>query len=232
MVVWQIPLGNTKMRAMNDTWGHYQDNRVEWFLDDPGGTHLALWRDAGVVALLFGGGAGGTTCACDGEGDGVTNPAAINGNTGASLSADDDGGYFRARAVAYDASGGLTIVGGSTPPPIPPPTPVVTWKTTGVARPTSVVRGHSLALTIYVRPTVTVRGVLEVDVYDSAGHLAWRHRYPAHTYAAGLTTTYRPNFKVSATGRTGTWRVAITVTASGGVLLGSRTKLVTFRVRR
>ena len=27
--------GNTKMRAMNNTWNHYQDNRVEWLLDDP-----------------------------------------------------------------------------------------------------------------------------------------------------------------------------------------------------
>ena len=68
VVVWQIPLGNTKMRAQDDTWGHYQDNRVEWFLDDPGDGHLAVWRDAGVVALLFGGGRRGTTCACDGAG--------------------------------------------------------------------------------------------------------------------------------------------------------------------
>ena len=32
--MWQIPLGNTKMRAQNNTWGHYQDNRPEWLLDD------------------------------------------------------------------------------------------------------------------------------------------------------------------------------------------------------
>jgi hypothetical protein len=30
MAAWQIPLGNTKMRAMNNTWNHFQDNRVEW----------------------------------------------------------------------------------------------------------------------------------------------------------------------------------------------------------
>ena len=36
IVVWQIPLGNTRMRAMNNTWNHYQDNHVEWILDDPG----------------------------------------------------------------------------------------------------------------------------------------------------------------------------------------------------
>ena len=82
--MWQIPLGNTKMRAQNNTTGHYQDNRPEWLLDEPARTHLAAYRDAGVVAFLFGGGAGGTTCACDAKGDGVTNPAAINGNTIAS----------------------------------------------------------------------------------------------------------------------------------------------------
>ena len=76
VVVWQIPLGNTKMRAQDDTWGHYQDNRVEWFLDAPGDGHLAVWRDAGVVALLYGGGAGGTTCACDAQGDGTHEPGA------------------------------------------------------------------------------------------------------------------------------------------------------------
>ena len=34
MAAWQIPLGNTLMRAMDDTWGHYQDNRVQWLLGD------------------------------------------------------------------------------------------------------------------------------------------------------------------------------------------------------
>ena len=85
--MWQIPLGNTKMRSVNNTNGHYQDNRPEWLLDDLGRAHLAAYRDAGVVAFLFGGGAGGTTCACDAIGDGVTNPAAINGNTLASEAA-------------------------------------------------------------------------------------------------------------------------------------------------
>lgn len=88
------------MRAQNNTWGHYQDNHVQYFIDDPTRAHLALYANAGVVAVLFGGGAGGTTCACDGDSDGVTNPAAINGNTIASYNADDDGGFFRNRASA------------------------------------------------------------------------------------------------------------------------------------
>jgi hypothetical protein len=132
IVMWQIPLGNTRMRAMNNAWGHYQDNRPEWLLDEPARTHLTAYRDAGVVAFLFGGGAGGTSCACDAQSDGVTNPAAINGDSLASEAAaagtppaqvmrgstptlvtpyasDDDGGFFRWRAWRYYQDGALPL---------------------------------------------------------------------------------------------------------------------------
>jgi hypothetical protein len=126
IVMWQIPLGNTKMRAQNNTTGHYQDNRPEWLLDEPARTHLSAYRDAGVVAFLFGGGAGGTSCACDGQNDGVTNPAAVNGNsfvsaagTGAPsfngttlttpYAANDDGGFFRWKAWQYYQTGAIPL---------------------------------------------------------------------------------------------------------------------------
>jgi hypothetical protein len=111
MVAWQIPLGNTLMRAMDDTWGHYQDNRVQWLLGAGGRAHLRAYVAAGYVGFLFGGGADGTTCACDARHDGVTNPAPIDGNTRPSLSADDDGGYFRAQARAYYKAGPLNLPG-------------------------------------------------------------------------------------------------------------------------
>jgi hypothetical protein len=109
IVVWQIPLGNTLMRAMNNTSGHYQDNRVQWLLGRGGTKHLRTYLSAGVIAFLFGGGADGTTCACDGRHDGVTNPAPVNGNKRRSLSADDDGGYFASRARAYYKRGALRL---------------------------------------------------------------------------------------------------------------------------
>ena len=109
LAAWQIPLGNTLMRAMNDTWGHFQDNRVQWLLGDHGRPHLRAYVNAGYVGFLFGGGADGTTCACDARGDAVTNPAPINGNTRRSFSADDDGGYFRARARTYYRAGALRL---------------------------------------------------------------------------------------------------------------------------
>ena len=107
--MWQIPLGNTKMRAMNNAWDHYQDNKVEWFFDDPGRANLSAYARAGVIAFLFGRGADGATCACDAAADGVTNPPAIGANTRASLNADDDGGYFRERAAAYYATGVMAL---------------------------------------------------------------------------------------------------------------------------
>ena len=144
IVMWQIPLGNTKMRSVNNTWAHYQDNRPEWFLDEPSRSHLNVYRDAGIVAFLFGGGAGGTTCACNAANDGVTNPAPISANTMASESApagtppsqvmrgstptlvtpyaaDDDGGFFRWKAWGYYQDGAIPL-GGSLPPR--PPTGV------------------------------------------------------------------------------------------------------------
>jgi hypothetical protein len=109
MVAWQIPLGNTLMRAQDNTWGHYQDNRVQWLLGAQSRAHLAGYAKAGFVAFMFGGGAGGTTCACDASKDGVTNPAPIDGNTRVSLSADDDGGYFRAQVRAYGKRGAVKL---------------------------------------------------------------------------------------------------------------------------
>jgi hypothetical protein len=109
IVLWQIPYGNTRMRAMDNTWNHFQDTRVEWLLDDPDRSHLRQYIGAGVIAMLFGRGADGATDASDAAKDGITNPAPINGNDRMSLSADDDGGYFRERAAAYYREGPLAL---------------------------------------------------------------------------------------------------------------------------
>jgi hypothetical protein len=109
VVLWQVPLGNTKMRAENNTWEHYQDNKVEWLLGDTTRSHLSAYAQAGVLAVLFGRGADGPTCACDAGGDGVTNPAPIDNNTGLSLNADDDGGYFKQQAAGYYTTGPLAL---------------------------------------------------------------------------------------------------------------------------
>jgi hypothetical protein len=56
--LWQIPLGNT---GLPDTNGRYRDNRPQWLLGTGSRAHLRAYAAAGVRALLFGGGADGTT---------------------------------------------------------------------------------------------------------------------------------------------------------------------------
>jgi len=107
IAAWQIPLGNTAMRAMDNTWDHYQDNRVQWILGAR--AHLRAYAAAGFAGFLFGRGADGATCACDAAKDGVTNPAPVDGNTRMSLSADDDGGLFKSLVRAYYRAHALAL---------------------------------------------------------------------------------------------------------------------------
>ena len=85
LVLWQIPLGNTKAPTADNSWNHYQDNRVETLLDDPTRAWLTHYAEAGTIAFLFGAGADGNT------------------------TAHTDGGFFRSRATGYYATGRLTL---------------------------------------------------------------------------------------------------------------------------
>jgi hypothetical protein len=166
IVEWQLPLGNTRMRAENNTWDHYQDNHVETLLGDLSRSQLTNYRDAGVVAFLFGRGADGPTCACDAAGDGVTNPAPINGNTLTSLSADDDGGYFRQQAKQYYQTGAMPLAGGG-----PPPTGSSPTITSAGSATFTVGQAGSFAIrtTGFPAPTVSVGGTLPQGIAFNSG---------------------------------------------------------------
>ena len=56
--LWQIPLGNSRLP---DRWQRFRDNRPQWLLGSGSRAHLRAYGHAGVRALLFGGGADGTT---------------------------------------------------------------------------------------------------------------------------------------------------------------------------
>ncbi len=100
-VLWQIPVGNRVMRSVNDTPGHFQDNKVEWLLGPGFRVRLAPFVSAGVIGTLFGQALPDATCACDARSDGVTNPPPIGSNRRVATSADDDGGYVRERVAAF-----------------------------------------------------------------------------------------------------------------------------------
>lgn len=106
-IVWQVPMGNQVYLSDNNTPGHYQDNRVEYFF-----AHLDELKGAGLIGALFGSTTDGATTYWDREGDGVTNPAPVCSSDGwgnlfvecthqQSPVADDDGGYLRYSAQNY-----------------------------------------------------------------------------------------------------------------------------------
>jgi len=110
LVVWQVPLGNQRYRTLDNTIGHYQDNRAEYFF-----AHTADLAAAGVVLVLFGAGVDGATTNVDTRGDGVTNPSP-SGTPGCdscnleiAVVADDDGGFMRSAAGEYYARGGTLL---------------------------------------------------------------------------------------------------------------------------
>jgi hypothetical protein len=107
-IVWQVPIGNQLHRAMDNSPGHWQDNRVEYFFN-----HVTELRDAGLVGMLFGTTIADATNYWDARADGVTNPLVpLCTSDGWSLGrvvcsatetpvADDDGGYLRLSIQAY-----------------------------------------------------------------------------------------------------------------------------------
>jgi hypothetical protein len=116
LVVWQVPVGNQYYLTMNNTDGHFQDNRAEIFIG-----HVPALQAAGVQAVMFGAGNAGQTTYTDAKADGITNnggapttdlAGGCNAcNTNTSIYADDDGGYLRVYVGQYYAT-------------LPPPTPI------------------------------------------------------------------------------------------------------------
>jgi len=110
IVVWQVPVGNQRYRTMDNTEGHYQDNRAEYFL-----AHPDLLVAAGIGAVLFGPGTPEGTWYLDARHDGVTSPDPVSSfgcdrcNAEVPRFADDDGGFLRIAVGAYYKGGGVSL---------------------------------------------------------------------------------------------------------------------------
>jgi hypothetical protein len=202
-VMWQIPQGNTRMRAMDNTRGHYQDNRVQILLD-PSRAELRRYRDAGIVALLFGHAVPGATCACDAAADGVTNPAPINGNAAASLNADDDGGLFKQLVRGYAAAGGL-------PATSAPARPAFALRAS--AQPRRVRRGALLRARAVVTSTTARSASVAVEIRGpgASGGLRARRAWPARSFRAGTARTFALSWRVPKTAQPGSYAVVVRV---------------------
>ena len=106
MLLWQVPMGNQYFQTMNNTPGHFQDNRAEYIF-----ANVERLTQLGVIGAMFGPGNAGATSQLDAAQDGITNPDSFCTTDGLSsgrvcndhpsLYADDDGGYIRVSAEAY-----------------------------------------------------------------------------------------------------------------------------------
>ncbi|MDF3072168.1 MAG: hypothetical protein K0R38_7769 [Polyangiaceae bacterium] len=97
-VLWQIPLGNSSSKNVYNTGGPgegYKDNRAEYFFG-AGTAHIEKFADAGVIALLFGAGAGGQSS--------FQNDVYADGQL-----------FMKSRAGAIVNAGGVPLVTGSSP---------------------------------------------------------------------------------------------------------------------
>ena len=110
VVLWQVPLGNQRFRSLDNTPGHYQDNKAEYFL-----AHPDLLAAAGIAGVLFGPGIDDATWYTDARHDGITNPDPVKSfgcdrcNVDRALYADDDGGFLRVAVGAYYRSGRVAL---------------------------------------------------------------------------------------------------------------------------
>ncbi len=111
---WQVPLGNTIYCSMNNTPYHWQDNKLQYYLNPNSTQPIQDLVNAGIMGILFGGGDRTSSNYYDAAGDGVTNPASSPGCQ-ATASADDDGGYLREQAKLYYQRGPIALPGSGGP---------------------------------------------------------------------------------------------------------------------
>ena len=116
LIIWQIPIGNTIMRSCNNTNFHYQDNRAQYWLQNyPTNQAISALAQSGVIGLLFGAGNNGTTDNYDWSGEGIFNPAPIDGNPAGIINStvsavpDDDGGFLAKSVGAYYLQGPVPL---------------------------------------------------------------------------------------------------------------------------
>lgn len=215
IVMWQVPVGNTKMRAMDNTRGHYQDNRVEWLLDGAAGReHLTAYTDAGVIAFLFGPALPNATCACDAMHDGITNPSPIGANTAMSLSADDDGGLFRSLANTYYGAGAVALpeakVSGGPKAQTGSKTARFSIRTSRGAA--TVRRGRSASITVRVTASTSVKAVIAVQFYKpGATKPTAQVDYRGQSLKGNTRRIYTAQYKIPSGARTGRWQVKVGV---------------------
>jgi len=245
IVLWQTPLGNQYFETEDNTDGHYQDNRAQYFLGDgPGYAHLTDFANAGMAGLLFGAGAAGPTTYTDAKGDGITNPAPVVSfqcnqcNTHVAQYSDDDGGYIRLFGGQYLQAGGVPVplagsggptstptAGGPTSTSAPPtntpapatstPVPLSVSITSVSVGSASVAPGSTEALNTTVSATGALSGAIVDFEVYDSGNNKVYQTYQSASFSANTPQTFSASWAVPAGQATGSYRLKIGIFGAG-----------------
>jgi hypothetical protein len=204
-MLWQMPIGNTLYDTCNNTNYHFQDNKLEYFLQSGNRQHIVNFVNAGVIGSLFSAGQNADTNYMDYAGDGITNPAPIHGNPFGTLNSltsyysDDDGGFLRLSTAAYYAAGSV-----STGPAGP-----LTFKSAaGAALPTNIAPGQPIALSASFQASAAAANVnvaLAIQLQSVPTSYNAQNNYVAQTFAANETKNYTWSLTIPSTLAAGTY---------------------------
>ncbi len=250
LMIWQVPLGNQYFDTENNTNGHYQDNRAEYFFG-----HIGELAQVGVIGVLFGAGNGGSTVNYDGMNDGITNPASICTSDGLSSGqictshvstvSDDDGGYLRMAAQHYYAGGAYNL-GGTTATATATATTTATATATATTTATATATATSTPApttarfanttaspsSLYPRHTVQLSGSIVLSasttgvtvlyrLVNAAGTTVYSHTWSGQTFTATSAQSYSTSWKIPSTLASGSYTFQIMVSdAAGGTVYG------------
>ena len=214
LIVWQVPVGNQFFLTMNNTPGHYQDNRAEYFMG-----HTGDLAAAGIAAVLFGKANADQTNYTDDTGDGITNNNGVpissyqcdRCNVHVAQYADDDGGYLRMAVRAYYAPTPAAVPGPGGP--YHPLNPARILDTRGAlgGHPGPLAAGQSLTLQVAGAggaPSGAYAAVMNVTVTDTSAP-SYLTVYPADAaqptasnlnWTAGSTATNLVEVRLSSGG--------------------------------
>src|SRR5579859_588600 len=228
MLLWQVPDGNQYFDTVNNTNGHFQDNRAEYIF-----SHIQELIQTGVVGAIFMPGNSGSTNFDDAMGDGVTNPASFCTSSGLSSGqvcnnhtstvADDDGGFLRMMGKSYYTSP-VPLSGGGSPTSTPTATPTQvasSWTTSATAAPSSVAQGASTSLTASVKSSSATTALVDLEVYNSSGTKIWQTWWDNQSFSAGQTRTFSATWQVPTSTATGAYSLTVGVFSPGWTVLES-----------
>ena len=200
-LLWQIPVGNSNHLNVNnnnkDREG-YKDNRAEYFLAN-GTEHLRKFASMGVVALLFGAGAGGQSS--------YQNDTWTDGHL-----------FLKSHAASFFKAGGLALPAPGAAPMVPtsesaaPAAPTgepPRFTATATVSAQTIESGEKITITASIKNSggAVNDGIVDLELSDSGGKKAAQQPSVAQSFAAGETRQI--TWTLPAPGAAGTYKLAI-----------------------